>query len=169
MKNTKGFTLVELMVVIAIIAILAVGSITGYSSYIKKARDNTRVTELKAVENALTAYMVDNGAVPADKASADAAILGVNGKTPTQPNTDAEDVIDSTNAAVAGYQYATCDNNTNDFLIRVAFESTSIGAAKTDRDGTTEQILELGSTTPSVCDSSGNGFVWVTLADTKDA
>jgi len=43
MKNKKAFTLVELMVVIAIIALLAVGSITGYSSYLKKARDSERV------------------------------------------------------------------------------------------------------------------------------
>ena len=37
MQN-KAFTLVELMVVIAIIAILAVGSMRGYSSYLRKAQ-----------------------------------------------------------------------------------------------------------------------------------
>ena len=43
MEKSKAFTLVELMVVIAIIAILAVGSITGYSAYLDRARLSTAV------------------------------------------------------------------------------------------------------------------------------
>ena len=49
MKNRKGFTLVELLVVIAIIAILATVAIIGYTSFIKKAElsaDQTAVTQL---------------------------------------------------------------------------------------------------------------------------
>lgn len=41
-----GFTLVELMVVIAIISILAVGSVTGYQSYVEKAQESKQLQEL---------------------------------------------------------------------------------------------------------------------------
>lgn len=152
-KNTQGFTLVELMVVIAIIAILAVGSITGYSAYIKKARDNTRVTEIKSVENALTAYVVDNGTVPtgadaaAVTAAVDAAITSVNGKLPTLPNTNA-----------TGYEYSEC-TDTDEFMVRVTFESDSIGAANNDRDPSTANILELGNASLASCGTP----VWVAI------
>jgi prepilin-type N-terminal cleavage/methylation domain-containing protein len=42
MKKHSGFTLIELMVVMAIIAILATAGLTAYSSYLKKARDSAR-------------------------------------------------------------------------------------------------------------------------------
>lgn len=39
MKNNKGFSLVELIVVIAIMAILAAVAVVGYSVYVDRARD----------------------------------------------------------------------------------------------------------------------------------
>ena len=39
MKKNGGFTLVELIIVIAILAILSTGAIAGYSAYIKSAND----------------------------------------------------------------------------------------------------------------------------------
>jgi type IV pilus assembly protein PilA len=43
MKKQSGFTLIELMVVMAIIAILATAGLTAYSNYRKKARDTARL------------------------------------------------------------------------------------------------------------------------------
>ncbi len=42
MKKQKAFTLIELMVVMAIIAILATAGLSAYSGYIKKGRDTAR-------------------------------------------------------------------------------------------------------------------------------
>ena len=54
-KSNKGFTLVELIVVIAILAILAGVAIPVYNGYIKRAQDASVVTELDAIATAAQA------------------------------------------------------------------------------------------------------------------
>jgi type IV pilus assembly protein PilA len=49
MKKQSGFTLIELMVVMAIIAILATAGLSAYTGYIKKARDATRIADIQAL------------------------------------------------------------------------------------------------------------------------
>ncbi len=56
----KGFTLIELLVVITIIGILATGAVTVYTSQMTKARDSTRLSDIKALQGAIEqAYMDD--------------------------------------------------------------------------------------------------------------
>ena len=59
MKNTKGFTLVELIVVIAILAILAGIAIPVYSGYIQKAQDAADYQLLDSVKTAAVFKAVD--------------------------------------------------------------------------------------------------------------
>ena len=60
MKNMKkkGFTLVELLVVIAIIAILATVSVVGYTAFITKANQSNAMTEAAQVEEAIKADLM---------------------------------------------------------------------------------------------------------------
>ncbi|AEH22945.1 methylation site containing protein [Thermodesulfobacterium geofontis OPF15] len=59
----KGFTLVELMVVIAIIAILAAIALTAYRSYIRKAQAKELMTFARAcVQEAMAQCASDPGA-----------------------------------------------------------------------------------------------------------
>ena len=62
-KKNGGFTLVELIVVIAILAILAGVAIPAYSGYIKKAQDVNVVTELDAIAGAVQAANAKAGAI----------------------------------------------------------------------------------------------------------
>ncbi len=60
----KGFSLVELMIVIAIMAILATVSFFAYTSFQKGARDAKRKSDLSSLGTALQAYYADNSAYP---------------------------------------------------------------------------------------------------------
>ncbi len=59
-KGAKGFTLVELLVVVAIIGILAAIAIPQFSSYRKKAYDSTAKSDLRNLVSAEEAYYADN-------------------------------------------------------------------------------------------------------------
>jgi general secretion pathway protein G len=63
-NHVKWFTLIELLVVITIIWILAVGAVGIYNSQIKKARDSTRMTDIKAVETAVMQFYQDRSVYP---------------------------------------------------------------------------------------------------------
>ena len=58
----NGFSLMELLIVIAIIGILVSVSAVSYSSAQKKGRDSRRHTDLKAMQNAWEQYYADTNA-----------------------------------------------------------------------------------------------------------
>ena len=65
-KRNGGFTLVELIVVIAILAILAGVAVPVYSGYIAKANEAADLQLLGALNSAFTAACVENGEVVDD-------------------------------------------------------------------------------------------------------
>ena len=62
--KTKGFTLIELMLVIAIIGTLAAIAILAYHVYIDQAKITRAIVEIKNIENMITGYEIDNGELP---------------------------------------------------------------------------------------------------------
>ena len=78
-KKHGGFTLVELIVVIAILAILAGVAIPAYSGYITKAQDAAVVTELDAIQTAAQAANAKYGDVTAIAIAADGKVLTFTG------------------------------------------------------------------------------------------
>ena len=63
-KNRKGFTLVELVVVIAILGILAGIAIPRFMSATETARGAKTVADLRTLESAAVMYYAKTGVVP---------------------------------------------------------------------------------------------------------
>ncbi|MBU2549416.1 MAG: prepilin-type N-terminal cleavage/methylation domain-containing protein [Proteobacteria bacterium] len=59
-KNRKGFTLIELMIVVAIIGILAAIAIPQFASYRQRAQDSAAKSSLKNLATAQENYYAEN-------------------------------------------------------------------------------------------------------------
>jgi general secretion pathway protein G len=92
MKRNKGFTFVELLVVITIIAVLTAVGMVSYQSTAKGSRDAKRKTDLENIRSALEICRLEDGEYPA---SIDTTVTCTGGTVtmsdvPVDPKTEAE-------------------------------------------------------------------------------
>lgn len=67
LRNKKGFTLIELIVVIAILGILAAIAIPRLSGFQDSAKGRANQSNLKTIQTAVRVYEADNGKLPTSK------------------------------------------------------------------------------------------------------
>ncbi|MGQ0656498.1 MAG: pilin [Chromatiales bacterium] len=65
-KLQQGFTLIELMIVVAIIGILAAIAIPAYNDYTIRAKVTEAVTGMSAAKTAVSEFFVSQGSMPAN-------------------------------------------------------------------------------------------------------
>lgn len=64
--KSAGFTLVELIVVVAILVVLVATAIPTFNKYVNTTKVGTSATDLRQFENAITAYILDKNVLPPD-------------------------------------------------------------------------------------------------------
>ena len=90
----KGFTLIELMIVIAIIGILAVIALPAYQDYTARAQVSEAISLMEGQKSAVVEYYADKGAWPASNDAAGIAAKGdIKGKYVAEVEVKAGGVI----------------------------------------------------------------------------
>ena len=99
--NKKGFTLVELLVVIVIIGLLSTLAIVALNSARAKARDAKRVSDIKQLQTAYELYFNDQNKYPP---AATAIVLGEGTDCGTSQ------ACDNLCNNATGFEYNTCSS-----------------------------------------------------------
>lgn len=73
-KNSTGFTIVELLIVIVVIAILAAIAITAYAGIQVRAKDTKQLSEVKQFIKQLEMYRSEHGTLPTPVPAGDVAL-----------------------------------------------------------------------------------------------
>jgi len=111
----KGFTLLEILIVMGIIAVLVGISAVSYSSYVKSARDARRKTDLEQIRSALEMYRSDNGYYPSGSGATATSLTVLTG-SPKYLGSIPSDPLSSQSYS---YQYtaspAGCNNTSGNY------------------------------------------------------
>jgi len=125
-KNNKGFTLMELMVVVLIIAILGAIALPQYRIAVEKTRIVTNITMMKALHDAIIQYYGTKGEYPTSfsklSVTVPKGLYTVAGKTMTKnDNTCVLMLQDTNNPPSLDLTCKTSGGSLNDWVISYRF------------------------------------------------
>ena len=141
-NKQRGFTIVELLIVIVVIGILAALVITTFNGIQQKGRDTERQTDIKALHGQLEAYYAQNGYYPTlanlnDRAAGGfvaSNLKGLDAGAFEDPNATSADLVAA--PASRSYAYAVtpngCDNTSGNectsYTLTATLEGTIDGS-----------------------------------------
>ena len=153
-RNTKkGFTLIEMLVVISMIGILTTLALVSFESSQKRARDTQRKSDLKQYQTALENFANDSNGLYPSRTTAVAAdslcsTLGVSGTCPVDPK------------ETYTYYYRSdgsggVTNNATNYLLWSELELSDNywSVCSTGKSGFYSSIPESGATCPDECET----------------
>lgn len=92
--KTKGFTIIELMIVVTIISIIAAIAIPNYLKFAKRAKEAVIHENMHTIHLAIEAFSVASlGVYPLPADEPDVKLLLPQGRYPENPFTNAETVV----------------------------------------------------------------------------
>ena len=86
--SAKGFTLIEILIVVSIIGVLSSLTLLGLGSFRASGRDVKRVTDLRQITNALELYYAKTGNYPATLENLVPSVIAKLPVDPISPTTD---------------------------------------------------------------------------------
>lgn len=140
----KGFTLIEMLIVVAIIGILASVVVIGIGPAQQRARDSRRASDLKQIQTSLELFYNKNGKYPTGGTDAEVAWttlvsditgagIGVN-KIPDDP----------INNATNKYQYGAAGDGTS-YVLKATMEQVNDALQKTSLRGSNLYGIDCGA------------------------
>jgi len=126
-KNEKGFSLIELVLVVVVIGIIATIVIARFQSAVKASNESSAVSGLKLIHSAQTTYRANAEAFGSmDNLMATKTIDEAFGDDDSDPNTGER----------SGYKYLITITGENNFILSAIPVSTGINGSGNKRFGT---------------------------------
>lgn len=123
-RDAKGFTIVELLVVIVVIAILAAVTIVAYNGVQQRARDSARANNVQSIKSALEIYYADNNAYPAVCAGGDNAGCAISSLSTALVPTYISTIPADPNGSTMSYVRGTAASSS--YAIYISYEARAV-------------------------------------------
>lgn len=175
LKNNKGFTLVEIIVVLVILAILAAAMIPAMLGYVEESRGKTYADQARVVYNACQTCATEAAALGASNTEIAAALNGYLAGTEKASITGSSDTALSVCAKIANLIGAdiwganatptpsmkvTMDDTVAGHVAKVYYDSDGGNGASTGSGYQVEIDISAGTTNVQKDAKTGSVFTW---------
>lgn len=134
----KGFTIVELLIVIVVIAILAAISIVAFTGIQQRGRDSQRASDVGNITKSLVAYTADGNDWPADGPDAGTKLKAYTTAAITDEMAAALDpgTTATSSPGVTEFKYALCVTGSDNTGAEITYKKEQDGTEVKQKAGT---------------------------------